>query len=161
MMIMGVLLLGLVMPVIVLVVAMRTKNPWVLGVVRRFNRAFFNPIQMRSADTPGAYAAIVRHHGRVSGRVYQTPVRVEVTDGTFVIALPYGTQADWLRNVLASGSAEIVHDGRAHHVGEPEVVPLETAADAFSADELRTLRAFGVDECLRVRHVDTTDVAGA
>lgn len=160
MMIVGGLLLWFVALVLALLAAMRTKNPLALGAVRRFNRAFFNPMQMRSAGTPGAYAAIVRHRGRSSGRIYETPVRVGPTDGTFAIALPYGTEADWLRNVLASGSAEIVYEGHTYHVERPEVVPLETAADAFPADDLRALRVFGVDECLRVRHVDT-DVARA
>jgi hypothetical protein len=33
------------------------------------------------------------------------------TDDGFVIALPYGPGADWVKNVLASGSATIVNEG--------------------------------------------------
>ncbi|MGQ0802897.1 MAG: hypothetical protein ACT4PI_03390 [Actinomycetota bacterium] len=36
-------------------VAMRTKSPRLLDAVRRFNRAFTNKLQLRSAGGPGAY----------------------------------------------------------------------------------------------------------
>jgi hypothetical protein len=42
----------------------------------------------------------------------------------FVIVLPYGPGADWVRNVLAHGSATLVHEGRTVRVDQPVVVPL-------------------------------------
>ena len=44
------------------------------NTVRRFNRAFGNPHQMKTAGTPGAYASVIRHVGRKTGRSYETPV---------------------------------------------------------------------------------------
>ena len=73
------------------------------------------------------------------------------TDDGFVIALPYGLSADWLKNVLASGSATIAHDGSTYDVDRPEVVPLSTVEHQFSPTDQRAHRLFGVDQCLRVR----------
>jgi hypothetical protein len=63
-----------------LVVAMRTKSPPLLGAVRRFNRTFTNRLQRSSAGKPGAYASVLRHRGRVSGRSYETPIVPFTTD---------------------------------------------------------------------------------
>ncbi|MGZ4612806.1 MAG: hypothetical protein ACXV1K_06490 [Kineosporiaceae bacterium] len=51
---------------------------------------------MRTAGSPGAYASVVRHVGRTSGRRYETPVVPVATDGGFVVPLPYGPGTDWL-----------------------------------------------------------------
>ena len=140
---------------IVFVVGMRAKTPWVLNAVRRFARALGNPFQMRSAGTPGAYASVVRHTGRTSGRVFETPVVPVATDGGFVIALPYGSNTDWLKNVLASGSATIVNAGHTYRVDQPEIIPIHAAAAYFpTAKEQRSLRFFRIDQCLRVQRVD-------
>ena len=147
----AILLVAVVALACVFVVGMRTKAPPVLRTVRRVNRAFFNPRQMASAGTPGAYASVIRHRGRRSGNEYETPVVVTPTDGGFVIVLPYGTTSDWLKNVLASGSATIVTEGEAHEVDRPEVLPIEELATAFSERDQRSHRLFGVNQGLRVR----------
>jgi deazaflavin-dependent oxidoreductase (nitroreductase family) len=146
-----VLVLGVVTLGVVFIVGMRTKHPKVLRAVRCMNRAVFNPKQMESAGTPGAYASIIEHVGRTSGTEYQTPVGVVPTDDGFVIALPYGSEADWLKNVLAAGSATIVHDGATTDVVHPEVVPIEQAAAHFSEKDRKAHRVFAVDQALRVR----------
>jgi hypothetical protein len=72
-------------------------------------------------------------------------------DDAFVIALPYGLSADWLKNLLARGSATIVHDGSTYDVDRPEVLALSAVEHAFSPADQRAHRLFGVDQCLRVR----------
>ena len=150
--------LVLVTILIVFLVGMRTKSPPVLKAVRKFNRAVSNPRQMESAGTPGAYASVIRHSGRTSGRSYETPVGAVATDDGFVITLPYGSQADWLKNVLASGSATIVDEGHTYRVDQPEIIPMEAAASHFPRKEQRNLRLFGVDQCLQVRRVESDEV---
>lgn len=144
-------LLGLLALVVAFVLGMRSKSPPVLDTVRRANRAVFNPQTMKTAGTPGAFASVIRHVGRRSGATYETPVGAVPTDDGFVIALVYGTRPDWLQNVLASGSADIVHEGRTYRVEQPEILPIESAADHFSAADRRSHRLFGVDQCLHVR----------
>ena len=137
----------------VFLLGMRRSSPAVQDRVRRFNRAVTNPRVLRSAGTPGASASVLHHVGRVSGRQYETPVGPTDVDGGFVIALPYGPGADWVRNVLASGSATLVHEGRTVAVHQPEVVATTEVVGDLPASERRTLRLFGVDQCLRLRLV--------
>ena len=148
--IVGALFLAVLTIMTVFMLGMRAKSPFVLRAVRRINRAIFNPRQMRSAGTPGAYASVIRHRGRTSGRDYETPVGAVPSANDFVIALPYGTDPDWLKNVLASGSAVIVHEGRTFRVDEPEVVSMDAAAGSFSDKDQRSHRLFRVNQCLRV-----------
>jgi hypothetical protein len=155
----GALVLGLAGCLLFLVVAMRTKSPPLLGAVRRFNRAFTNKLQRRSAGRPGAYASIIRHQGRASGRTYETPVVPFAIDDGFLIALPYGPTTDWLRNVLAAGSAALIIDGRKYAVDQPEIIPTEVVKDLFPPQEQRTHRWFGVKQCVRLRRVDAGDDA--
>jgi len=72
---------------------------------------------------------------------------VTPTDDGVVIALPFGIRADWLKNVLAAGSATIVHEGETFGVDSPEVVPIDEAAGCFSE------QARHVHELLKVEHV--------
>ena len=153
----GVLVLLLVVFGAVFLVGMRVKSPLVLRTVRRVNRAFFNPRQMRTAGTPGAYASVIRHVGRTSGRPYETPVGAFATDDGFVIALPYGSDPDWLKNVLASGSATLVHEGGTYRVDRPKLIPTTAAAPHLPVKEQRNLRLFAVDQCLRVRTVEADE----
>lgn len=142
---------------VVFFVGMRTKSPLVQNTVRRFNRAFGNPHQMKTAGTPGAYASVIRHVGRKTGRPYETPVVPFATRDGFVIALPYGPGTDWIKNVLATGSATIVTEGETWLVDRPELVPTSVATPYLPAKEQRGLRRFAVDRCLRVRRVGPDD----
>jgi deazaflavin-dependent oxidoreductase (nitroreductase family) len=153
----GGLVLMLVVVGIVFLFGMRAKARPVIDTVRRFNRAFTNPRVLKSAGTAGASASVVRHAGRTTGRRYETPIGAMPTDTGFLIALPYGTRADWLENVLAAGSATIVDGGNTYEVHAPEVVPTAAVADQLPPGERRTLRLFKVDHCLQVR---TTEPAG-
>jgi deazaflavin-dependent oxidoreductase (nitroreductase family) len=87
--------------------------------VARFNRRVTNRIQ-------GLYAwlvppwAVILHRGRRSGREYRTPLFAFRRDRTLVIALLYGDESDWLRN-LRSGGGYVVRRGRTFVVTPPEV----------------------------------------
>ena len=144
---------------VVFFVGMRTGSPFVRDMVRRFNRALGNPYQMKTAGTPGAYASVIQHVGRTTGRPYATPMVPFPTDDGFVIALPYGSGTDWLKNTLASGSATIVDEGSTCRVDQPELVPTAVAAPHLPRKEQRNLRLFAVDQCLRVRQVERDEAS--
>lgn len=137
---------------IVFVAGMRAKSPPVLDTVRRTSRAM-KPLVLRTAGTPGNPTSVVRHVGRTTGRSFETPVGAVATDDGFVIALPYGANTDWLKNVLASGSASIVADGATHAVDRPQVVPMSAVAASFPPSDQRAHRVFKVEQCLQVRRV--------
>lgn len=135
-------------------VAMRTRSPWMLTAVRRFNRSVTNRLQTRTAGTPGSGTALIRHKGRTTGRPYETPIGAFPIDGGFLVSLPYGPTTDWVRNVLAAGSAELVRDGQTIRVDAPEVLPVGDVQHLFPENEQRVQRLFNVQHCLRLRRAD-------
>lgn len=141
---------ALVATAVVWVLGMRRKDSVVVDLQRRVNRRLLNPRTMATAGRPGADAAVVRHTGRRSGRAYATPVDVVATEDGFLVGLVYGPRTDWAQNVLAAGSAVVVHDGEEHAVGSPRLVPLDSVAEHFPRAALRAMKAFGVTQCLRV-----------
>jgi hypothetical protein len=97
---------------------------------------------------------VIRHRGRVSGRSLETPVGVVAADDGFVIALVYGSRTNWVQNVLASGSATIVHEGNTYEVDQPEIIPMQAVAARFTASDQQGFRLLAVDQALRVRRVE-------
>ena len=138
---------------IVFVIGVRTKSPTVLRAVKGMNRSFWNPRAMKTAGQPGAFAGIIRHVGRTSGRPYETPIGPFPTEDGFVIALPYSTTADWLKNVMVAGEAELVYEGDTYLVNEPQVVAVEDVASHLPDGEIRNLRSFNVTEFLSLHTV--------
>ena len=99
------------------------------GVVR-FNKRVTNRIQ-------GLYAwlvppwAVILHRGRRSGRQYRTPLFAFRRGRTLVIALLYGEESEWLRN-LRAGGGHVIRAGRTFVVGAPEVVATREAGSLLS-----------------------------
>jgi hypothetical protein len=48
------------------------------------------------------------------------------TDGGYIIALTYGAQSDWVKNVLAAGSCELQTRGRRVRLFDPIIVTDES-----------------------------------
>jgi len=88
--------------------------------ISRFNRRFTNPLALRVAGCLPGFA-IVRHIGRKSGRAYRTPVNAFRTDDGYIIALTYGSESDWVKNVLAAGSCELQTRGRRVRLFNPRI----------------------------------------
>ncbi len=151
------LLLALLALSAVFFVGMRTKYAPVVTRIRRFNRAVTNPRAMKTAGQPGAMAASIEHVGRTSGTTYWTPIGPVVADDGFVIPLPYGLSPDWLKNVMAAGSATIVYEGVTYSVSNPEIIPSSAAFDYVPPAEQRALRAFAVDQFLRVQREESEE----
>ena len=87
----------------------------------RFNRVVTNPVLGPLARwLPGF--AVVSHVGRRSGRAYRTPVNLFRDEERYVIALTYGSDSQWVRNVLAAGAVDVETRGRRLHLIEPEIV---------------------------------------
>jgi deazaflavin-dependent oxidoreductase (nitroreductase family) len=89
--------------------------------VAHFNRRFTNRVTGPLAPWLPGFGVIV-HVGRRSGREYRTPVNVFRHDGLRVVALTYGSQADWVQNVLAAGGCGLVTRGARHRMVAPRLV---------------------------------------
>ena len=77
--------------------------------------------------TPGF--GVVIHRGRRSGREYQTPVNVFAAEDGYVLALTYGPDTDWVKNVLAAGGCELRTRGRAIRLVSPRLGQVQSPAD--------------------------------
>jgi deazaflavin-dependent oxidoreductase (nitroreductase family) len=144
------LILALALVGVIFVVGMRRKSPIVLKAVRRSGRAV-KPLILRSAGTASSPTAVVEHVGRTSGRRYETPVVAAPTDDGFVIALPYGPNTDWLKNVRTAGHATIRFGGASYDVDHPELVDIQQVDDRFAPKEQRLHRRFQVRDAVMVR----------
>ena len=74
--------------------------------VARFNKRVTNRVTSHIASWMPGFA-IVSHIGRRSGRLYRTPVNVFRDGDRYLFALTYGSDSDWVSNVLAAGGCKI------------------------------------------------------
>jgi deazaflavin-dependent oxidoreductase (nitroreductase family) len=73
--------------------------------------------------------AVVIHRGRKSGRTFRTPLWAFRRGDGYVIALTYGSNTDWVRNVLAAQGCELEAGGRRYQAAGPRIYRDESAAD--------------------------------
>jgi deazaflavin-dependent oxidoreductase (nitroreductase family) len=110
--------------------------------VARFNRGATNRLLGPLAPRLPGFG-VVLHTGRKSGRPYRTPVNVFRRPGGYVVALTYGPDADWVRNVMASGGCSLETRGRTVRLTRPRLVH----------DERRRLMPAPVRVVLGLTHV--------
>ncbi|MCZ7423861.1 MULTISPECIES: nitroreductase family deazaflavin-dependent oxidoreductase [unclassified Micromonospora] len=110
----------------------------------RFNKRVVNPREIRRGVRP-----VLTHVGRSSGRTYQTPLDAHpLPDGYLFVPL-YGPRTDWVRNVLAAGTARLSVGGERLQLDGPRLVrkqevwsllPAGTKAPPGISDESELLR---------------------
>jgi deazaflavin-dependent oxidoreductase (nitroreductase family) len=124
---------------------------WVAGM----NRFVTNPVaRMVAGWAPGF--AIVRHRGRKSGRAYSTPVNIFEIGGRergFVIALTYGAEVDWLKNVMAAGGCTVRYRRREIDLADPVFIDLSEGMELMPALVRRILTLANVTDFVRLRRI--------
>jgi hypothetical protein len=73
-----------------------------------------------------------------------------VADG-FIIALAFGAQVDWHRNLEAAGGGVIRWRGRDYEVSGPAMIDADEALPAFDPVQRLFMRLAGIDGYIRVR----------
>src|SRR3990172_3969633 len=91
-----------------------------------------NPLTRRVARSSFGPFCIVRHVGRKSGRLYETPIIVSPVEDGFVIELTYGYGVDWHKNVLAAGGCTLLWHGKEYVVDRIEPLDTETGRGAYA-----------------------------
>ncbi len=114
--------------------------------IRTFNKYVTNRITSSFAGLPWGPFALIRHIGRRSGKTYQTPIMVERSQDRFVIALTYGPEVDWYRNILAAGHASLVWHGRDYTLNRPQPLAAKEALSCFSPFQRPILRMLGTKD---------------
>jgi deazaflavin-dependent oxidoreductase (nitroreductase family) len=102
-------------------------------------------------------AAQIHHVGRRSGKAYVTPATAHVHGDVIVIALTFGNQSDWSRNVRAAGGCSIRVNGRDYRATNPQFISREDAGDliksTFSPAERAGFRQLGIRQFMRLHAV--------
>lgn len=91
---------------------MRFLRPFTTHVLNRFTRLFVKWLPT---------FAIIRYRGRRSGKRYRTPMNVFRHGDAYVFALTYGSDVQWVKNVMAAGEAELEIRTRVIHLTDPEM----------------------------------------
>ena len=86
----------------------------------KVNRRIFNPMEIRKGERP-----VLIHTGRSSGRRFETPLDAFPVEDGYVFVVMYGPDTDWVKNVLAAGSAEVRIAGESTELTAPRLVSAE------------------------------------
>lgn len=82
---------------------------------------YLNPLTRTFAGWMPGFA-ILTHRGRTSGRTYRTPINVWRRGDRYVFFLTYGPDVQWVKNVMASGTASIHTRGHDIRLVEPQLI---------------------------------------
>jgi len=105
-----------------------------------------NPLTRRLARTSFGPFSLVRHVGRRSGKIYETPIIVSRVEDGFIIELTYGYDVDWHKNVLAAGGCTLVWRGEEYVINEIEPLDAESGRAAFPLPARLVLRTLGKND---------------
>jgi deazaflavin-dependent oxidoreductase (nitroreductase family) len=96
--------------------------------IARVNKRVFNPLELRRGVRP-----VLTHVGRSSGKTYRTPLDAHAVDGGYIFIVMYGSDSDWVQNVLAAGAATLEIDGDEFELVSPRLVSKQDAWQQLSA----------------------------
>jgi deazaflavin-dependent oxidoreductase (nitroreductase family) len=127
--------------------------------VARANKAGLNRVTKFVAPWAPGWAVVV-HRGRKSGKTFRTPLWAFRRRDGYVIALTYGSSADWVRNVLAAGGCELETRRRRYQVSNPRVYRDENATEMPAFIRFMLRRVIKAPEFLSVAVVRELSTAG-
>ena len=90
--------------------------------VAQVNKRVFNPRELRRGVRPA-----LTHVGRSSGTKYQTPLDAHPVESGYIFIVMYGSDSDWVQNVLAAGAATLKIDEDEFELVSPRLVSKEIA----------------------------------
>ena len=126
------------------------REPRFGGILGRFARrttALMLPLAGRRWNP---VFAVLEHRGRRTGRRYEAPLAARRVAGGFVIALSFGAQVDWYRNLVAAGRGSLRWRGHTYLVGPPEVIGADIGLASFHLIQRAALRLGGIDDFIRL-----------
>jgi deazaflavin-dependent oxidoreductase (nitroreductase family) len=89
--------------------------------LRHVAKRYVNPALRPLARKLPAFG-VVTCPGRKTGRIYRTPINVFRRGEAFYFFLTYGSDAQWVKNVIAAGSCSLETRDRAVQLVEPELI---------------------------------------
>jgi deazaflavin-dependent oxidoreductase (nitroreductase family) len=120
-----------------------------LAVIRPFTTHVFNPISRRFVRWLPGFGILV-YRGRKSGKEYRTPLNAFRHGNEWVFALTYGSDVQWVKNVIAAGEAILEVRRRRIRLVDPELV-VDPARRLMPPVVRQGLGLMRVSEFLRMR----------
>jgi deazaflavin-dependent oxidoreductase (nitroreductase family) len=111
---------------------------------------YVNPITRPVAGKLPAFA-ILTHRGRRTGRTYRTPLNVFRRGNDYFFFLTYGSDVQWVKNILATGSCSIETRGQVVELVEPELITDPELRPAPPHVRFVERRIAGVTQYIRMR----------
>lgn len=103
---------------------------------------------------------IIEHRGRRSGRPYRTPLVGFPVGNEMIIALTYGSGAEWIKNLQQAGGGTLVARNRRRAFGPPRLERGIATAPGIPWFIRKFLGVIGVDEYLRLPMLPTGTKGG-
>jgi deazaflavin-dependent oxidoreductase (nitroreductase family) len=123
-----------------------------IRAIRPFTMRVVNPITRRFAGwLPGF--GLLTHVGRTSGRSYTTPINVFRRGGHHLVALTYGSDVQWVKNVFAAGGCTLRTRGHTIRLVDPELIT-DPSLGLLPLPVRLFLRPMRVTQVLRLREAD-------
>ena len=113
--------------------------------VARVNKRITNKITSPFARRLGSFG-VVHHVGRSTGEHYRTPINCWKKGGVVTVALTYGPEVDWLKNLEAAGGGVIEIRADMISIGPPKALSTEEGLTRMSAFVRYALNTLDVTE---------------
>ena len=111
---------------------------------------YINPITRPGAKRLPTFA-VLTHCGRKTGREYRTPINVFRRGDDYFFFLTYGSDVQWVKNILATGCCSIETRGRVVQLVEPELITDPELRPAPPHVRFVERRIAGVTQYIRMR----------
>ncbi|MCA0458186.1 MAG: nitroreductase family deazaflavin-dependent oxidoreductase [Chloroflexi bacterium] len=115
-----------------------------LKPVRYFNKYILNRVLRWLAYAPFGPFALVKHVGRKSGKPYETTIMAFPIEGGFMIALTYGPEVDWYKNVQAAGGCTLFFHRKEYAINHLEPMEPDAALPLFPQPQKTILQSMGL-----------------
>ncbi|GAB18709.1 hypothetical protein GOEFS_062_00180 [Gordonia effusa NBRC 100432] len=111
--------------------------------LEQFQIKYINPVMAPVARFLPSFARVI-HHGRTSGKAYETTVNAFRKGNSISIGLIHG-KTNWSKNVVAAGGADVVlFGGKKVRIANPRYVEQGQGDPALSAATRRVNKRAGV-----------------
>lgn len=113
-------------------------------VVAKLNKLYTNPRAIEQGKWP-----VLSHVGRTSGVTYRTPLEAYRIEGGFLFVLMYGSDSDWVQNVLHAGKATLTIGDDTFDIVNPRLIPEADAWELVPPETKKPPSFLSVHEFMR------------
>jgi deazaflavin-dependent oxidoreductase (nitroreductase family) len=117
---------------------------------RHVAKRYVNPVTRPLARRLPAFG-LLTYQGRKTGRTYQTPINVFRRGDAYFFFLTYGSDVEWVKNILSTGRCSLETRGQVVELVEPELITDPELRPAPPVVRFVERRIAGVTNYLRMR----------